>query len=440
MTKYSIFLLDKDKDTDEARLRYRVKWDDNIVSFSVGYRVNIPKWNKDTQRCVINSTHGKKKIPASEINRELSKFEQICDDLFNEYERDNIIPDAKKFKYDFELKLGRVKEKHEDFFSIYNLFTKTVGFQNQWSKAVYVKFNSLKKHLLNFDKDITFEKIDDDYLYSFINYLQTKRAGQVSNKNATVGLKNTSIENQISFLKWFLRWASTDYYKGTSHITFKPKLKSIDWRDKEIIYLEWDELMKLFYFDFKSAKKNNKYLPLKQVKALERVRDVFCFCCFTSLRYSDVYKLKKTDIRNNAIHIVTQKTSSRLTIELNDYSKEILKRYNLKEKALPVISNQKMNDALKIMGEIVGFDTPITSVYFIGNQRYEVTKPKYSLLTTHAGRRTFIVNALMLGIPAEVVMSYTGHSDFDAMKPYVKITDDLKAKSMQLFNKKSPQS
>jgi len=43
----------------------------------------------------------------------------------------------------------------------------------------------------------------------------------------------------------------------------------------------------------------------------------------------------------------------------------------------------------------------------MGNQRYEEVHPKYSLLTTHCGRRTFIVNALYLGIPAEVVMRRT---------------------------------
>ncbi len=39
------------------------------------------------------------------------------------------------------------------------------------------------------------------------------------------------------------------------------------------------------------------------------------------------------------------------------------------------------------------------------------------------------------GIPAEVIMMWTGHSDFYAMKPYIEIVDKLKANEMQKFNK-----
>ena len=51
-------------------------------------------------------------------------------------------------------------------------------------------------------------------------------------------------------------------------------------------------------------------------------------------------------------------------------------------------------------------------------------QPKYELIGTHTGRRTFICNALSLGIPAQVVMKWTGHSDYKAMKPYIDIADD----------------
>jgi len=59
---------------------------------------------------------------------------------------------------------------------------------------------------------------------------------------------------------------------------------------------------------------------------------------------------------------------------------------------------------------------------------------KYELLTTHCGRRTFIVNAIFLGIPTEVVMKWTGHEDFESMKPYLEIVDDLRITEMEKFN------
>ena len=93
-----------------------------------------------------------------------------------------------------------------------------------------------------------------------------------------------------------------------------------------------------------------------------------------------------------------------------------------------------INENLKEMGKEAGLTTPQRIVYFMGNQRHEEVLPKYALLTTHCGRRTFIVNALRLGVPAEVIMKRTGHSDYKAMKPYIKIVDKLKASEMEKFD------
>jgi len=60
--------------------------------------------------------------------------------------------------------------------------------------------------------------------------------------------------------------------------------------------------------------------------------------------------------------------------------------------------------------------------------------PKYKLLATHTGRRTFICTALSLGIPVNVVVKWTGHSDYKAMKPYIDIADDIKANVMKKFD------
>ena len=80
--------------------------------------------------------------------------------------------------------------------------------------------------------------------------------------------------------------------------------------------------------------------------------------------------------------MVTQKTVDGLIIELNKYSRAILKKYeNIglpNDKALPVISNVKMNEHLKVMGEMVGIDEPTRVVYFKGNVRHEeVLRPSY---------------------------------------------------------------
>ena len=95
-----------------------------------------------------------------------------------------------------------------------------------------------------------------------------------------------------------------------------------------------------------------------------------------------------------------------------------------------------MNDYLKELGELVGIDEPIRETYYKGNERIDEVTPKYALLGTHAGRRTFICNALSMGIPAQTVMKWTGHSDYKAMKPYIDIADKDKQEAMMLWDKK----
>jgi integrase len=206
--------------------------------------------------------------------------------------------------------------------------------------------------------------------------------------------------------------------------SYKPKLKNAP---KKVIFLTWKELNQLRDFSIPETK-----------KYLERVRDVFLFCCFTGLRHSDVYNLKRSDVKENHIEITTIKTADNLIIELNNHSKTILDKYKEvafeDNKALPVISNQKMNDYLKELAELAEINEPVRETYYKGNQRIDEVTPKYALLGTHAARRTFICNALSLGIPPQVVMKWTGHNDYKAMKPYIDIADDIKVSAMDKFN------
>ena len=241
---------------------------------------------------------------------------------------------------------------------------------------------------------------------------------------------NTTVSKNVAFVRWFLRWAAANgYYSGLAHVQYRPRFKGLDC--KEVIYLEWEELHHFLNFDFSGF--NNSF---------EIVRDAFCFCCFTGLRYSDAAKLRKSDVYREAvppyISVVTKKTSKRLHIELNKYALAILDKYvNIPlpdDAAMPVLSNQRMNSNLHEAAEAAGLDAPVRIVSFCGSQRTEAVVPKHEVLTTHAGRRTFIVNAFRLGIPAPVIMQWTGHADYKAMKPYIKIVDALKAENMERFN------
>ena len=75
----------------------------------------------------------------------------------------------------------------------------------------------------------------------------------------------------------------------------------------------------------------------------------------------------------------------------------------------------------------------IMVVCYRAGQREEETRPTYDLIGTHAGRRTFICFALSSGIPPQVVMKWTGHSDYKAMKPYIDIAERTKADAMKVI-------
>ena len=70
------FLLDKEKDNPTAKIRFRIKWDKNIVAFNIGYRAEIDKWSIETQRCKTNTAHGEKKVAASLINKKIKQYEK----------------------------------------------------------------------------------------------------------------------------------------------------------------------------------------------------------------------------------------------------------------------------------------------------------------------------------------------------------------------------
>ena len=411
---HSQFLLDKEKDKPDARTRYRIRWGNNIVAFNLGYRIEVDKWSNETQRCKANTTHGKKKVPASVINRKLQLFEQAYEDTIKYFELQKVVPTKEQFQSVFNSNIGREKKVVLDktFFEYYDDFMAEEGSFNQWTEATKIKLKVIRNHLFNFDS--TFEKLTEQKFIEYLNYLQRE-----------LKLKNSTILKHISFVKWFLRWSCRKGYNtNTFFEVFKPKLKDTQ---KKVIFLTPTEF-----------KQFREYQIPEQKKYLERVRDVFLFQCFTGLRYSDVENLKKSDIRDNFIEVTTVKTSDSLKIELNQHSKGILDKYkdyeDSKGRALPVITNQRMNEYLKELAELAGINEPIRETYYIGNERFDEVTPKYALIGTHAGRRTFICNALSLGIPPQVVMKWTGHSDYKAMKPYIDIADETKANAMSKFN------
>ena len=404
---------------ENVPIRMRVNFASKRIEFTTGYRIDAAKWDTDKQR-VRNGCTNKLKQSASEINASLLGYYTEVQKIFKKFEVEEIMPRPEQIKEAFNAlhkPIEEVKPRKSTpnaFYKVFDEFVRDCGRQNDWTDSTYEKFAAVKNHLMNFRDGLTFDFFDEKGLNDYVTYLRDVKE-----------MRNSTIGKQLSFLKWFLRWAfKKGLHQNNAYDSYKPKLKSTQ---KKIIFLTWEELNKLREFEIPAAK-----------QALDRVRDVFLFQCFTGLRYSDVFNLRRSDIKGDYIEVTTVKTSDSLIIELNKHSKAILDKYKdvsfEDDKVLPVITNQKMNDYLKELAELAGIDEPVRQTYYRGNERIDEVTPKYALLGTHAGRRTFICNALALGIPPQVVMKWTGHSDYKAMKPYIDIADDIKANAMSKFN------
>lgn len=405
---------------ENVPIRMRVNFDSQRIEFTTGYRIDAAKWDNNKQR-VKNGCSNKLKQSASEINTALLAYFTELQEIFKKFEVMDIMPTPAQIKEAFNLlhkpcddKKTIRKKTEMDFYGVFDEFVNECGRQNDWTESTYEKFAAVKNHLKNFRDGLTFEFFDEKGLNDYVIYLRDVKE-----------MRNTTIGKQLNFLKWFLRWSfKKGIHQNNAFDVYKPKLKSTQ---KKIIFLTLEELTKLREFEIPANK-----------PSLERVRDVFLFQCFTGLRYSDVFNLRRSDIKGDHIEVTTVKTSDSLIIELNNHSKAILDKYKdvafENDKVLPVITNQKMNDYLKELAEMAGIDEPVRQTYYKGNERIDEVTPKYALLGTHAGRRTFICNALALGIPPQVVMKWTGHSDYKAMKPYIDIADDIKANAMSKFN------
>jgi len=415
--------------TENIPIIINVTYAGNRNILSTGHRIDADKWDNETQhvkRNCVNKLH----VTAADINADLDRQRNIIDMIFKEYELKETIPSKEDIKLAFaEACRGKREEEEQDvekekaatkralskqFWKTFDEFVKENGNINDWTYATYEKFAAVKNHLKEFNKNLTFPDFDESGLSAYVEFLRD-----------TKGLRNSTIGKQIGFLKWFLRWShKKGYHDVIAYDTFKPKLKTTQ---KKVIFLTKDELTQLCDFEIPAEK-----------TSLERIRDVFVFCCFSGIRYSDVFNLKRANVTASSIQITTVKTADSLSIELNNITKSILDKYKdekfPEDKALPVISNQKMNDHLKELCKLAGIDTPINITYYKGNQRIEEIHPKYELISTHAARRTFICSALAMNIPPQVVMKWTGHSDYKAMKPYIDIADEIKADAMKKFN------
>ncbi|MCM1368935.1 MAG: site-specific integrase [Candidatus Amulumruptor caecigallinarius] len=371
-------------------LRAVVSWKNNKIYITTGHRINLSKWNNP--RCAKGSFHGARKVPAAVINNALNDLESKIELLFYNAALNNeeLTPDDLRNAIN-----GAEPPRSQKCITAWTQFATDGEIHNQWSYNTIRSVYQVRNLLAKFNPDITFSEINREFIDSFIAFQMNSKLNNADYSNRQKGYSNETIKKNCAVLRWFLRWAfDKGLIKENLADRIHPKIKTTD---KKIIFLTWPELMRVYSHPFEPG------------DTLDRIRDFFCFCCFTSLRFSDALALRKSDVKADCIEVVTKKTSRRLVIDLNDYSREILSKYadTPGEKALPPTDSSSINRYIKRIGRECGIDTPTSTARYYNANLIETTGPKWQFLTSHCARRTFICNALSLGIAPNIVMKWT---------------------------------
>jgi integrase len=96
------------------------------------------------------------------------------------------------------------------------------------------------------------------------------------------------------------------------------------------------------------------------------------------------------------------------------------------------ITNQKLNNYLKELGQLAGIDAPVEVIRFRGGVRESTTVAKWERLGCHTGRRTFVTLSLERGLRPETIMKVTGHRGWKSFQRYVNVTSDAVEREFRL--------
>lgn len=184
----------------------------------------------------------------------------------------------------------------------------------------------------------------------------------------------------------------------------------------------------------KKVKKDRGYLTKSELekiidfkpdnKRLEKVRDIFLFCCFTGFDYSTTAALTDKNIvtdDDGSLWIETHriKTGTPSKVKLLDIPQSIIKKYALKRDGnflLPVMSNAKYNLYLKEIASICGIDKRVT---------------------THLARHTFATTVTYAnGVSIESISKMLGHTKISTTQIYARIVDKTVSNEMDKLSEK----
>ncbi len=276
-------------------------------------------------------------------------------------------------------------------------------------------YNSTLQHFRNFEayKRKRYQIKDIDYsvleaLDAFLLIEQPQEDGTIKQ------MQNGTIHKIVKTIKTFLNHAQElGMPTATNYRKYQIELKQ-----HEPITLTQDE------FDALVTCELNEHL--------DRVRDVFVFACATGLRISDVKQFRREHIQNDNIVITQEKTDETVIIPINYYSHQVLEKHRDQLRPIPQLSEQYLNESIKDVCKLAGINSQVEVHAYSGAKRMTTIAAKWSQVTMHTARRTFVSLALSKGLDAETVRRWTGHKDLRSFAKYINIEQERKKELMQM--------
>ncbi len=383
----SILFYPKKRQSDKdglVALYTRITFVGQRSEFSLGKKIEPKRW------CAVGGKLRGTTQNVSEFNAFLNQVRNRCyeihDQLLKNRERSSAqaITDIYLGKRKKQWMLLEIFQNHNDEMA------SLVG--TEYSPGTLQRYKTALKHSKHFisykykRKDLAIEKVNHEFITSFEYFLKSnKKLGHNSAVKYIVNLK------KITRITYANQWISRDPF-------FHWKAR---WKTRERKYLTEEELQQLIDTKFQNLR-------------LERIRDIFVFCCFTGLAYVDVKNLSDEAILidvNGQKWIKThrRKTKTLSSIPLLPIAENILIKYRQHpfvlrgSRILPVSTNQKTNVYLKEIAEACGIKKN---------------------LTTHLARHTFATTVtLSSGVPIESVSKMLGHTSLKTTQIYAKVID-----------------
>ena len=267
-------------------------------------------------------------------------------------------------------------------------------------------FKSLDDLQTKEKKRLSFSDFNQAFFNRYEKFLLAKPNANGSEEEPKKGLFNDTIAKYCATLKSFLQWSfENDYHKNPAAFTkIKTQIKRKS--KNEIVALTEKEVFQLMDMDLTANPK------------LEKVRDLFCFGCFTGQRFSDIMRFSRDYFDSKKWDFMSIKVKKRVAVPFTGFianAQPILEKYNY---TLPVISNQKFNEYLKEIGEIAVLNNPVRIIRFSGVKEVQIRQPKYAFMSSHMARRTFVTIMLEKGVPITVVQKITQHADIRTLLKY----------------------